>query len=61
VIQAVSSGAVTAAPDGDNIVSWRNDGAAVVVQEPSSAAHYTLATNQVTPLPGDSYAYVWGA
>ncbi|HEY7020763.1 MAG TPA: hypothetical protein VH349_06560 [Ktedonobacterales bacterium] len=61
VIQVASGGAVAALPNGDNVVSWRNDGAAVVVQGPSSAALYTLATNRVTPLPGDSYSYVWGA
>jgi hypothetical protein len=61
VIQAVSGGAVAALPDSNWIVSWRNDGAAVIVQGPSSAALYTLSTNRVTPLPGDSFSYVWGA
>jgi hypothetical protein len=60
VIQVASGGAVAALPDNYGIVSWRSDGAAVV-QGPSSAAMYTLATNRVTPLPGDSYSYVWGA
>jgi len=61
VIQTVSGGAVAALPDSNWVVTWRNDGAAAVVQGPSSAALYTLATNRVTLLPGDSYSYVWGA
>jgi hypothetical protein len=61
VIQAVPGGTVAALPDNNGVVCWRNDGAAAVVQGPSSAALYTVATKRVTPLPGDSYSYVWGA
>jgi hypothetical protein len=65
VIQGVSGGAVTAPPDNYGIVSWRPDGAAVIVGAPSGgAALYTLATRTLTPLPtqdGWAAGYVWGA
>jgi hypothetical protein len=64
-IQGVSGGAVMALPDSYGVVSWRPDGAAVVVGAPSGgAALYTLATRALTPLPtqdGWASGYVWGA
>jgi hypothetical protein len=61
VIQDVSGGAVTSLPTGYGVVSWRNDGAAVVVAGRGTTALYTFATDRITPLPGESYSYVWGA
>lgn len=64
-IQDVSGGAVTALPSGYTVVSWRPDGAAVVVMTPTGgAALYTLATRALTPLPtqdGWAAGYIWGA
>jgi len=60
-IQSVSGGAVAALPDRNCIVSWRNDGAAAMVEGPGGVGLYTLASRLVTPLPGRSYTYVWGA
>jgi hypothetical protein len=64
-IQTVPGGAVTALPNNYGVVSWRPDGAAVVVSAPTGeAALYTLATRALTPLPtqdGWASSYVWGA
>jgi RNA polymerase sigma factor (sigma-70 family) len=59
--QAASGGDVTPLPDTYRVVAWRNDGAAAVLAGQGATEHYTLATKQLSPLPGDAYNYDWGA
>jgi hypothetical protein len=61
VIQAASGGDVASLPKTYGVVTWRNDGAAAVVQGQGAIELYTLATRRLTPLPDDASSYVWGA
>jgi len=63
-VEALATQRVTNIPDGSFLVRWRNDGAALLLNDiqagPTSATLFEIATGKVTQLPGVASSYIWG-
>jgi hypothetical protein len=65
-IETLATQRVTGLPEGYFVLRWRNDGAALLLDDVHDtnaprAALFDVATSKITQLPGVASSYVWGA